>query len=170
MATSVIVSDNIELLLQVRNLVVSISREQYVFKPAIFKTDCVGAHLRHVLDHYFSLIRDLSSGRIDYDRRERDPRIAEDPAVAAAKMDEIIIALGSLPADDTAVAIKMDCGDCSVWSGSTLGRELQFQLSHHVHHNAIIRMILEAQSVAFDESFGLAPSTIKYRIRSTVGS
>ena len=43
-------------------------------------------------------------------------------------------------------------------------RELAYNMEHTVHHMAMIRIgINELSSVAVDESFGIASSTIKYR-------
>lgn len=48
----------------------------------------------------------------------------------------------------------------SLTSWSTLGRELAFVLSHTIHHQAMIALLLEGlgRPVA-DERFGCAPST-----------
>ena len=42
---------------------------------------------------------------------------------------------------------------------STLRRELAFVISHTVHHQALIAMLLAVAGLQVPESFGLAPST-----------
>jgi hypothetical protein len=46
------------------------------------------------------------------------------------------------------------------WSRSTIKRELQFLVSHTVHHFAIIKPLLLRDGVAVDDRFGVAPSTL----------
>ena len=45
------------------------------------------------------------------------------------------------------------------WSGSTVQRELQFLVSHTVHHCALIKQILRQHGFEAGMEFGLAPST-----------
>ncbi|NIP97468.1 MAG: hypothetical protein GWO24_30170, partial [Akkermansiaceae bacterium] len=46
-----------------------------------------------------------------------------------------------------------------------LGRELQFLVSHTVHHFAMIGGICRALGVALEDDFGVAPSTIRHRVQ-----
>ena len=50
----------------------------------------------------------------------------------------------------------------SPWSNSTIRRELQFLVSHTVHHYALIGLILKTMDVSVPENFGVAPSTLKH--------
>ena len=45
---------------------------------------------------------------------------------------------------------------------TSLARELIFVGSHAVHHYAMISQITFAQKASFDQSFGLAPSTVTF--------
>jgi uncharacterized damage-inducible protein DinB len=48
----------------------------------------------------------------------------------------------------------------AVMGWSTLARELAFVLSHTIHHQAIVALLLEQQGVsAGDDRFGYAPTT-----------
>jgi len=51
------------------------------------------------------------------------------------------------------------------FSRSTIQRELQFLSSHTVHHFAIVAMILKIQGFETPDTFGVAPSTLKYENR-----
>jgi uncharacterized damage-inducible protein DinB len=42
---------------------------------------------------------------------------------------------------------------------STLARELLFVISHTIHHQALIAVLLSAAGRTVPEAFGLAPST-----------
>ena len=53
-------------------------------------------------------------------------------------------------------------GEEQQWSRSTLRRELQFLLSHTIHHFALIGLLLSFHGVEPGEEFGVAPSTLKH--------
>jgi hypothetical protein len=63
-----------------------------------------------------------------------------------------------------ALNVLVDCGESRerVLSASTALRELQFLVSHTVHHYAVIALILRARGLEPGPDFGVAPSTLKY--------
>ncbi|MBP9146029.1 MAG: DinB family protein [Thermoanaerobaculia bacterium] len=132
----------------------------------------VGPHLRHVLDHYSAFLAGLPAFRVDYDARAREPRLESDLEFAAARMREIVGELVLVDEDlmELPIQIRLESGgstgpggpDADHWSHSTVRRELQFLLSHTVHHFALISILLERFAIAVPEDFGIAPSTLKY--------
>ena len=50
---------------------------------------------------------------------------------------------------------------------STIVREPQFLLSHTVHHVALISTMNSISNIATPEKFGIAPSTLAYRRKSS---
>jgi uncharacterized damage-inducible protein DinB len=48
------------------------------------------------------------------------------------------------------------------WTATTFGRELQYLLSHTVHHFALIGVMLRLLGVDPGSDFGVAPSTLRY--------
>ncbi len=125
----------------------------------------IGAHLRHNIDHYHSFIEGIGDGKIDYDHRNRDKRLETDVSVSLAVLESVVANLSGLTADslDASLLVRMDCGGDSAWSHSSPRRELQFLLSHTVHHYAIIGMICRLNGHQPNSEFGVAPSTLKYR-------
>lgn len=129
----------------------------------------IGPHLRHVLDHYELFLKGLPERRINYDGRDRDPRLESDRLFALQKIDEICKRLAELATlnVDLPIEVRMDCGNsadpASWWSASSPKRELQFLLSHAVHHYALIAFMLQARGVVMDPGFGVAPSTLRHR-------
>ena len=127
----------------------------------------VGSHMRHALDFYQSLVHGARAGRVDYNRRERDPLVARDRACAAARIEIVIEelrALADLPGDTTLMVSPEDSdpSDGDAWCASTLARELQFLLSHTLHHYALVALILRLQGFEPGEEFGVAPSTLAH--------
>jgi len=126
----------------------------------------VGPHLRHVLDHYSSFLAGLPEFRLDYDARERDPRLESELGYATARLREIVGALTLVDLEllEMPVEIRLEAGgpEEEQWSRSTVRRELQFLLSHTVHHFALIAVLLERHGVEVPDDFGVAPSTLKH--------
>jgi uncharacterized damage-inducible protein DinB len=133
--------------------------------PGLFGSS-IGGHMRHNLDHYAAFTAGLPAGAIDYDARQRDPAIERDPAAATALMRRLIGQLEALADADLErpLRIRMDDGGDSSWSASSLRRELQFLLSHTIHHYALIVSIATRSGFnGFPRSFGIAPSTLNHQ-------
>lgn len=129
----------------------------------------VGAQFRHCLDFYDCFLRDLPTGRIDYGRRLRDARIETDRAHAQTKARAICSALRGLTREGVERALEVRAEDAEpgrlLWSGSSAGRELQFLISHTIHHYALIAVLLAAQGYDVSQEFpelGVAPSTLEH--------
>jgi uncharacterized damage-inducible protein DinB len=132
-----------------------------------FYESSIGGHLRHCLEHYLSFLEGMESGRVDYDARKRDVILETQAGAAREKVGEIIAALEGLEGRDLGerLEVKMDCGESEIpWQASTPGRELQFLVSHTVHHFAMIGGICTSMGVEMGEVFGVAPSTIRHRV------
>lgn len=165
-APSLILDDNIRYLRQGLALIESISDPAYTRNhPPLYRSG-IGPHFRHCLDHFSSFFEGTLTGRIDYDARERDLRIETDRAHAAALIRELIQRLGKFDPTrlDEVVWSKTDCGgeEEDPWSQSTHKRELQFLVSHTVHHYALIALIARHQGVEPPPTFGVAPSTLRH--------
>jgi uncharacterized damage-inducible protein DinB len=128
----------------------------------------VGAHLRHALDHYANFLDGLGEGRIDYESRRRDVRIEADRTFARQAVRALASRLGAIPdaEGDREVITRVECGgDASrgeAWARSTVRRELDFLVSHTVHHFALVAMILRLQDRDPGAEFGVAPSTLRH--------
>src|ERR1041385_7155475 len=72
----------VQILAQGEDLLRAITVERYTKRVPLAFNGTIGGHYRHCLDHFTSLLRALDSGEVDYDRRERDPRIETEPAFA----------------------------------------------------------------------------------------
>jgi uncharacterized damage-inducible protein DinB len=165
-----LIKANLCLLDQIVELLMRLDAESYVKPSPVFSNSAIGGHVRHFLEHYQSLIRGAPEGRVNYDQRARDPQIETQPATALARLGEVRAQLGDLPqavqVED--VVVLMDHGaDASdgVWQKSSLGRELQFLISHTVHHCALIAGLCHLHGVAVHSDFGVAPSTLRHRAR-----
>ena len=162
-------SMNINLLKQGADILKEITDEQYVHLDSSYYRGAVGGHIRHILDHYECLLNGWND-KVDYDARNRNQEIETKRTAAILKIDQLIIRFSQMISDDTTldeiVLVKSNAGDKdpdSPWSSSTIKRELQFLVSHTVHHYALIALILRIQNISVPDSLGVAPSTLNYR-------
>ncbi len=159
-------ADNIAGLRRLRDVVAQMTAEQYTASVSPCDSG-IGAHVRHVLDHYDALWIGLERGHINYDERQRDPRTEQDIDYALQRIDDQIDRLGKLQTVDPALALTvcMDCGSTQsteVAAPTSLQRELQFLVSHTVHHDALIAAAAAQLSLTTTADFGVAPSTLRH--------
>ncbi|MGJ8725664.1 MAG: DinB family protein [Roseibacillus sp.] len=160
-----LIEANLHYIVQAERLLAQLTDETFSQESPAFYRSTIGGHLRHCLDHYDSFLNALQDGKVDYDERMRLPALETETASAAAKATEIRERLEIVSAKETPVGllVKMDCGiDNTDWQPSTLGRELQFLVSHTVHHFAMIGGICRELGIEPEKNFGVAPSTIRH--------
>ncbi len=159
------VQANLVLLAQGTELIGRLSDESYNCQLAVCFNYTLGGHFRHVVEHYQGLLAAIASGDIDYENRERNSRIETDPDYALAVVQQLktgLMKLATDGAEDRPMRMKSETGDGG-WLGTSLGRELEFLISHTVHHYALMAVIAGQQDAALPVDFGLAPSTLKFQ-------
>jgi hypothetical protein len=124
----------------------------------------MGAHLRHVIEHYEALLFPARAGMVDYDARARDAELEATPSLALARLQALNQALASCPAGelDQVLSVRGQIGvlgEFGFQARSSLGRELAFLASHTVHHFALLAGTCAQQGIATPEGFGKAPAT-----------
>jgi hypothetical protein len=126
----------------------------------------IGAHFRHVFDHYHAFLAGLATDEIDYDARQRQVPLETDRLLALATARGLITDLGRLPAELGARPVRITLrsvaghDETPDWSMSSVKRELQFLVSHTVHHYALIKELLRREGLTTTDDFGIAPSTL----------
>jgi len=128
----------------------------------------IGAHYRHVLDHFLCLIEGLWDGEINYDHRSRNREIETCVQAARHATGDLIEGITSIPAEvlqrECRVIYSVGYDDTEAQPvGSVVARELMFCVGHAIHHYAIMKLLCSARSVALPCEFGIAPSTLKYQ-------
>jgi hypothetical protein len=129
----------------------------------------VGAHLRHVIEHYEALVQGLPEGVVDYDGRPRDRQIETSPALARDRLLALRQVLGLWTPDmqDRPVQVRGQggiSGDFDFCVPSSASRELAFLASHAVHHFALLAAHLQGHGVPVPAHFGKAPGTVANEI------
>jgi uncharacterized damage-inducible protein DinB len=123
----------------------------------------IGEHVRHCLDHVAVLLAADPSATLSYDRRHRGTAVESDPAEALRQILELKRALEawstrSLDEPIRVTSMISPAGD-AVTGWSTLARELAFVVSHTIHHQAIVGVLLSVHGHSVPERFGHSPST-----------
>ncbi len=157
-----LLADNLSALEQARTLLLTLSAEQYAEPVRVCFNSSIGGHIRHALDHYVSFNAGLDTARIDYESRARDTRLERERDYALARLNQIINQLKSSAFIESTVLVRLENQE-DAWADSTLRRELQFLLSHTIHHWALVSVCATAQGIPTPSDFGVAPSTLRYR-------
>ena len=127
-----------------------------VFSPSI------GQHIRHCIEHYDELFMAWDEVRaIRYCDRPRNMEVETDPQVAVSRLRFIFNQLNRIGEKD--VPLKVSDGGVAAPSMSSLTRELEFLVSHTVHHFALITVLANKLRIEVPENFGIAPTTLRYR-------
>lgn len=124
----------------------------------------VGAHLRHVVEHYEALLLPKRSDVVDYDARQRDAALERSPQLARTRLLALQQHLAREDFDlEQPVCVRGLAGLAGEFAfalPSTIGRELVFVASHAVHHYALLAPYLREQGLPMpDASFGVASAT-----------
>jgi hypothetical protein len=156
---------NLDVLLQLKDLLKIISPAAYSDPLPLLHGSSVGQHVRHTLEFYQCLFEQAPHGFVDYDARQRDLRLENDPAFSITKVDQLVEALKkTIPTNQIILKASFLENDTEEIQ-TTWARELVYMAEHAIHHFAIIKIALREQfpEIAVPIHFGVAYSTIKYR-------
>ena len=159
------VKENWELLGQLVTVLEGLQDTEYSYE-AVAVPSSVGAHVRHLCDHYALFFSGLESGCINYDARPVDQRVESDRAYAVATLSDVNNRLENLSVEAAApVSVRTQVGEGEEVVQSTIARELTFLQSHSTHHVTTIASIIRSAGRDTPEDFGVALSTRQRRAR-----
>jgi hypothetical protein len=161
-----------EVLLQGLALLFELRDQAYCHVASAPFNASVGQHYRHVLEHFQSLIRGISPREINYDARERNPRLQAEVSYASIATCDVLCALKRYSEQTLALPCKVitsvgyGVSNPSTFA-SNVSRELAYCIGHAIHHYAIVRLISHEVGVTVPAEFGVAPSTVIHRASIT---
>jgi len=157
---------------------------QLVYQSKLLPGSTIGKHLRHARDHFNLLAQCISQGPpyvLSYDIRTRDTPMERSLEAAVSCLQTSIDDLNSIFSSE----IREGSLDHGQQSGvrlesttsitlhavtpfnqvlqTSIGRELWFVALHAIHHYALVRVLAGELGLTVDDTFGVAPSTLKYR-------
>src|SRR3954466_13293002 len=151
------------LLDQVEALLIGMDPETYCGRFAPGVSGSIGEHVRHCLDHISALLTADPAATLSYDRRHRGTAVETDASAAIRQIVEsrrVLDSWGRRSLDEPIrVSSLIAASGESVTGWSTLGRELAFVMSHTIHHQALIAVLLAIRGHGVPDRFGYAPST-----------
>jgi uncharacterized damage-inducible protein DinB len=144
-----------------------LSDEIYARPLAGVFTGSLGAHYRHVLDHFLCLIEGIRTGEVNYDQRRRDPQLENSIVQARFVTEALMHEFRDLSTDalqrECVVSYRVGYGESREEAvPSNLAREVMFCVGHTIHHYAILKLLCADAGVDLPYEFGIAPSTLKH--------
>lgn len=153
------------LFLQIEKALKLIDNKEYSSPNKLMGNATIGQHVRHIIELFQEMQKGYRTGEINYENRQRNFLIETDILFAAHQMKEIA---ESLEVKDK--TLQLVCGydiddvQNAINLTTTYLREVIYNIEHTIHHMALIRIAFKtAFDIELEASFGVAPSTIKYR-------
>jgi len=117
----------------------------------------IGQHVRHTIEMYQCLYQGYENGSVNYTQRKRDVQIESSEVYAIECLQTIV---SQLYLQDKTLFLVNENEELF----SSYKREILYCDEHAIHHLALIKVgINEIGGYTISDSFGVAPSTIKYR-------
>jgi hypothetical protein len=121
----------------------------------------IGEHCRHIIEMFQCLEKQLDSGVLNYDHRERNQCIQTDVEYA---IEQILAIQNGLRNENKNLELQQFIEGEEIRIQSNYFRELLYNLEHCIHHQALIKVaILKFENINVDANFGVARSTIEFR-------
>lgn len=121
----------------------------------------IGEHTRHIVEMFQCLNQNYDLGTVNYDKRERNVLIQTNTDFA---VQMILDVKKNIQKENKKLELQQMIDGIAIRIQSNYNRELLYNLEHCIHHQALIKVaILKFVSVAVNENFGVARSTVEYR-------
>lgn len=147
-----------------KNTLGGITNQLYTKQSQYLFGSTIGQHIRHILEIYDVVLNGYSEGRFSFDKRERNKALEENIANMFTAVDRIV---SEISKEDKLLTCLL-CNDDGQEERltTTYFRELLYCFEHGIHHQALIKVALkEFKHKDVPHNFGVAPSTIKFRIQ-----
>ncbi len=145
-----------------KELLISLTDQQYTQKISYLNASSIGAHTRHIIELIQCVAKGHTTGMVDYINRERNFEIEQNRNVAIAEIEGLVM---HLPSTDKLLGLLTETQDNEVAGilSTTYFREIEYNREHAIHHLALIRVALHEMNLSLvNESFGVAHATLKY--------
>lgn len=146
---------------ELSDLVSKLSDNEYCFPCYDLSNASIGEHTRHIIEMFQCLENQYENGIVDYDNRKRDNLIQTNTTFAN---ECIAVILNQIEKPNKNLQLQQIVDKEELFIESNYHRELLYNFEHCIHHQALIKVaILQYATIAIDENFGVARSTIEYR-------
>ncbi|MFP5042518.1 hypothetical protein [Parasediminibacterium sp. JCM 36343] len=146
-----------EILQQLIDFLYMVEDGHYTQQSTILSGATIGQHVRHSIEMYQCVLGGYKTGQVDYAKRKRDIVIESSLAYAIECLEAVA---NNLAQKDKAILLFNEGQQFA----TSFQREVFYCDEHTIHHMALIRIgINEIGGYELSSSFGVAPSTLKYR-------
>ena len=151
-----------EILTEQQNLLRKVSAKMYTQSIPSLDGSTIGGHTRHIIEFLEILLNSYHTNQINYDERQRNPELEQNPEKAIEIISEILFSI-NLPNKN--LTMHQTVGTISLEIPTNFFRELLYNIEHCIHHQALIKVAFNEikMSHLLNKNFGIAPSTIQYR-------
>ncbi|WP_434986561.1 hypothetical protein [Vreelandella zhaodongensis] len=173
-STALLIDENVQALAQLATLLQRSPEKAYQRLMGSQQTQSLGRHVRHILEHYGTLLDACTPGdhrmAFDYEQRQREAVLENDPIQALQRVKILqtgLQALSSTPYN-TPLTLSYPIEEGHASQANTLilptnlGRELAFLTSHSIHHMALLGLLCEQLEITLPSDFGIHPSTLRF--------
>jgi len=152
---------------QLIQLTQQLTDSEYSAELELLHGNSIGKHIRHVLEFFDILIAGSCSGIINYDGRKHQLLFEKNRQSALEKLSYLSSELSKVDCKrEVALEVSYsDDEDKAQRIGSTIERELVYNIEHAIHHMAIIKIAIQTvyPAITLEKNFGVAYSTIRYQ-------
>jgi uncharacterized damage-inducible protein DinB len=161
---------NLDVIRQGLQLLADLGDERYAARVAVAYGASIGGHMRHIIEHYLGFLDGLPDGAVNYENRARDSLLecdstyASDTLAAIADRLEALAYVSREEQGEASRALRIHAEtNADTAADSSMLRELEFLLSHTIHHYALVAVMARLQGYEPAKGFGVAPSTLKHQ-------
>ena len=154
-----------EIISQLQLLLNQIETAAYSDGMPILQGSSLGQHVRHVIEFYVCLSRQMDAGVVNYDDRERNHQLENDLSYTRQILGELSDEVAGWHTDQPLRLRAIYGSDDATEVPTSLARELVYLIEHAVHHMAIVKMAVahHLPHIKVPASFGVAHSTLQHR-------
>jgi hypothetical protein len=149
------------------NLLILLNDSQYTQANTFLGNASIGGHTRHIIELLKCATDGYHSGKVDYVNRVRNLSLETDRSAAMQELESLQSQIGK---KDKALSLAAESEEINSpgFVNTTYFRELVYNTEHTIHHLALIRVGLREMKLDIvGEEFGVAHSTLKYRLSKT---
>ncbi len=123
----------------------------------------IGEHTRHSIELFQCLVSQYETGIINYDKRNRDESIQNSCKTAINAIQEL---LKNVNKPNKLLTLQQGIEQPTLSIETNYFRELLYNWEHTIHHQALIKVaMLKLKHIEIPENFGVAKSTLEYRLQ-----
>jgi uncharacterized damage-inducible protein DinB len=153
-------------LAELSTVICQLEDTQFSLSLPIFSGSSIGMHARHVVEFYQCLLeQSFDNQQVNYDKRSRDLLLQSNIDYFSQALETVISTLDTVSEARLKGHLSIATDETQDIMNSSLNRELHYNLEHTIHHAALIKIgILNLMpNIELPKSFGVAPSTIRYK-------